>query len=154
MFFDELGIVTQTAELDLSFVSKPDNDLYQVAFDNYTGVRRYDTLSEAIAAAGDGEGIAVLADAYPDRTAIELTEGEYALIESKALRLYIEYPENNDRLGIAFDGTEVMGYNRAVVTDAEALAWKTIAALCQRRPVCQEDRHQPFLAGQCPGGGL
>lgn len=129
MFFDELGIVTQTAELDLSFVSKPDNDLYQVAFDNYTGVRRYDTLSEAIAAAGDGEGIAVLADAYPDRTAIELTEGEYALIESKALRLYIEYPENNDRLGIAFDGTEVMGYNRAVVTDAEALGMENHSLL-------------------------
>ena len=121
VFFDELAISTQTSELDVAFVSSEKNDLYQVAFDNYTGVRRYDTLSEAVLAAEEGSGIAVLADAYPDLTATTLTDEDYASIESKALRLYIEYPENNDRLGIAYDGTGVMGYNRAVVTDAEAL---------------------------------
>lgn len=129
MFFDELEISTQTSELDLSFVSSADNDLYQVAFDNYTGVKRYDTLSEAIAAAGEGTGIAVLADAYPDQTAIDLTGEEYALIESKGLRLYIEYPANNENLGIAYDGSEVMGYNRAVVTDAEALGMENHSLL-------------------------
>ena len=80
VFFDELAISTQTSELDVAFVSSEKNDLYQVAFDNYTGVRRYDTLSEAVLAAEEGSGIAVLADAYPDLTAIALTDEDLSLI--------------------------------------------------------------------------
>lgn len=110
-------------EINLSVVANESNDLYKTLVDNYSGVERFDSLGDAIIEASEKEGIMVLADAYPTLTKITISEEEKAILEEKAIRLYVEYPENNDLLGISYDGTAVMGHNRVIVTNKDAFGF-------------------------------
>lgn len=103
-------------DLDLSFICDENNDLYKTAMDNYAGIDHYESLSEAVQKAEPDSGIAVLADGYPDTlTTLELDDKELKQVESKKLRLYVEYPENNAQLGLEYEGTGDMGFDRLVV---------------------------------------
>lgn len=117
-------------ELDLSFVCDEDNDLYRTALANYAGIDHYATVSEAVSKAKAGEGIAVLADGYPDtRTVLDLDEAGYKQLEDKNIRLYVEYPANNDKLGLAYGDPGDMGFDRAIVVDPEATGLENLSLL-------------------------
>ncbi|MBQ9812003.1 MAG: hypothetical protein IJM54_01700, partial [Thermoguttaceae bacterium] len=99
----------------------PSNDLYKTLTANYDGVRLCKTLDEAVALRNDVKGAMILADNYPDqRTRVSREQAE-ALLASD-VRVYIEYPENNDALGIAgYERVEAMSNRRGVVVDADKL---------------------------------
>ena len=111
--------------LPLAVVTKDEeNDLLLTLTRCYAGILRRDTLAAALDAAEAGgiRGILLLADGYPEERT-QVSEEDAARAAALGLRLYIEYPEENTTLGIGgFEGEEVMGYRRAVVTDSEALA--------------------------------
>ncbi|MBP5620940.1 MAG: hypothetical protein J6X44_02880, partial [Thermoguttaceae bacterium] len=120
------GAVGQSADqkptLDVAVVTAdPSNDLYKTLAANYDGVRLCQSLDEAIALKNDVKGVMILADNYPDqRTRVSREQAE-ALLASD-VRVYIEYPENNDALGIAgYERVEAMSNRRGVVVDADKL---------------------------------
>ena len=78
----------------------PSNDLYKTLTANYDGVRLCKTLDEAVALRDDVKGVMILADNYPDQRTRVSSEQAEALLASD-VRIYVEYPENNDALGIA-----------------------------------------------------
>lgn len=111
--------------LPVAVVTKDkENDLLVTLLSRYAGITHNETLAEALDAVEEGRirGILLLADGYPERRT-SVSPEEAKRLSALGLRLYIEYPEENAALGITgFEGEEVMGYRRAVVTDAEALA--------------------------------
>ena len=68
-----------------------DNDLVQVL--KATGVTavRFDSAAVAVAKAATGDGVLVLADAYPEKTT-PLTPALFKEARAKKIRLYVEYP--------------------------------------------------------------
>ncbi|MBR4752521.1 MAG: hypothetical protein IK077_12245 [Thermoguttaceae bacterium] len=99
----------------------PSNDLYKTLTANFDGVRLCKTLDEAVALRDDVKGVMILADNYPDQRTRVSSEQAEALLASD-VRIYVEYPENNDALGIAgYDGVEAMSNRRGVVVDADKL---------------------------------
>lgn len=123
---------TVKATLNVSVVTaNQSNDVVKTLNENYNGISVYSTLDDALAAAETNEtkGIMVLADNYPT-TATAITDTQAATIESLGVRVYVEYPANSAALGITgFDGTGTMGYDRAVVTDADALGMQLYSIL-------------------------
>ncbi len=108
------------------------NDLLKTSLDNYDGVRVFVTLGDAITAAEEGsvKGIMILADNYPNTTTVFTDTEAERLNALKDVRVYVEYPAVNEALGIVgYEGTDVMGYDRAVVTDAEALGMEKFSLL-------------------------
>ena len=99
------------------------NDLFGALASLYCGIVRYSTLSEALDAAEESDicGIMLLADGYPEAKT-EPSREEAERLRARGLRLYIEYPEENARLGIVgYDGEATMGYSRAIVRNADAI---------------------------------
>lgn len=130
MVFSNISVVGNAAEtkpeLNLMVVSNGENDLYRTLIDNYSGVRLYTTLDEALQDAKQNQGIMVLADLYPTATAVAVSAEQVAKIKDSNIRLYVEYAANNDALGITgygagSDGLRSMQYNRAVVVNGKAL---------------------------------
>lgn len=105
------------------------NDLYKTLVANYDGIKKFDSLNSAIElntdddASNDVKGIMVLADNYPTTTVVTITSDQYTKLTNAGTRLYIEYPANNDVLGISYNGTGVMGHNRMVVTNKDAFGF-------------------------------
>lgn len=90
----------------------PDNDLYRVLTASGVSCMRYDSALEAVGRAGEGTGVLILADGYPDLlTAVDSSVWELA--SRRRLRLYVEYPAQlpDSQLGAPQD----VGYERAVV---------------------------------------
>jgi hypothetical protein len=75
----------------LIFSCAADNDLFRVASDNGVVLKRCDTPEAAVAAAGEGDGVLLLAGAYPQQTTAVAPE-VFAQAARKHLRLYVEYP--------------------------------------------------------------
>lgn len=75
----------------LVFSCAPDNDLLRVATDNGVALKRVDTPEAAVAAAGEGDGVLLLAGGYPQQTT-QVAPEVFARAASKHLRLYVEYP--------------------------------------------------------------
>ncbi|MEI6783727.1 MAG: hypothetical protein WCQ21_22780, partial [Verrucomicrobiota bacterium] len=68
-----------------------DNDLFRVASENGLDPKRFDSPQAAVEAAGEGDGVLLLASGYPAKT----TALDAALFEKaaqKKLRVYVEYP--------------------------------------------------------------
>lgn len=85
------GRAATAATPPIHFVGSEDNDLYRTLRLNRVPTERFDDLDRAIKAAPRRAGLVVAADGYPDhRTAI--TPAQFARIERKRLRLYLEYP--------------------------------------------------------------
>ena len=112
-------------KLNISVVGAETNDLYKTLVDNYDGIVRYDSFADAYNQidANGTKGIMVLADVYPTTTVVSVTADEYAALTAKGVRLYIEYPADNEVLGIDYDGTAVMNHNRMVVTNKDAFGF-------------------------------
>ncbi len=114
----------QKTTINISVVTKnSQNDLLVTLNNNFDGIKHYTTLDAALsnASANGTKGIFVLADNYPDQT-LTITEAQSEKINSLGIRLYVEYPSNNNTLGITGYGeTRTMGYERAVVRNADAM---------------------------------
>lgn len=119
---------TEKQTLNIAVVTTDENnDLYKTLVANYNGIQKVSTIDAALElntdddASNDVKGIMVLADTYPSTTTVVTTEQAEAIASSN-VRLYIEYPANNDTLGISgYSGTNVMNYNRGIVTNAEKM---------------------------------
>lgn len=111
--------------LNISVVTNDfSNDLLTTLSENYMGVNHYTTLDVALEnALSDGvKGIMVLADNYPNNTTT-FTDSQATKINELNVRIYVEYPANNETLGIVeYNGTGTMGYDRAIVMDSTALS--------------------------------
>lgn len=75
----------------LFFSCSADNDLFRVASENGMAVKRFDTPQAAVEAAGEGDGVLVLADGYPENTTA-LAAAVFKAAARKKLRLYVEFP--------------------------------------------------------------
>lgn len=124
---------TEKATLNISVVTTNSrNDLVKTLNDNYNGIKVYSSLDTALSnvQANGTRGIMVLADNYPTATTV-ITDAQASQIKSLGIRLYVEYPTNNETLGITGFGaissetystdSGKMLYDRAIVMDAEAL---------------------------------
>lgn len=115
---------SQKATLSISVVTtRSANDLLKTLNANYSGIKVYSSLDDALnnVKADGTKGIMLLADNYPNSTTA-ITDAQAAKINELGVRLYIEYPDNNALLGITgYNGIKKMGYDRAIVTDADAL---------------------------------
>jgi len=99
----------------------PSNDLCRTTVANFDGVKLCRSLDEAVALKNDVKGVMILADGYPDQKTRVTPEQVEALLSSE-VRIYIEYPENNDALGITGYGDEkAMENARGVVVDSDKL---------------------------------
>ena len=88
---------------------------------NFDGVKLCRSLDEAVALKNDVKGVMILADGYPEGKTRVTPEQAEALLSSE-VRIYIEYPENNDALGITGYGDEkAMENARGVVVDPDKL---------------------------------
>ncbi|MDD6467907.1 MAG: hypothetical protein PUF50_06960, partial [Erysipelotrichaceae bacterium] len=132
-FVSNAGIVfaQEKQSLAISVVCEETNDLYNTLINNYEGVIRYDTFQDAYNAIGTNgtKGIMILADAYPTLTTVNITEEQRDALVEKGVRLYIEYPENNSVLGIDYGTPQAMGYDRAIVVNAEAMQMENMSLL-------------------------
>ena len=108
--------------LDIAVVTAdPSNDLYRTMTANYDGVKLCKSLDEAVALKNGVKGVMILADGYPDQKTRVTPEQAEALLSSN-VRVYIEYPENNDALGITgYGGEKAMENARGVVVDSDKL---------------------------------
>jgi len=97
----------------LIFSCAAGNDLLRVASDNGLDVKRFDAPLAAVEAAGDGDGVLLLADAYPAQTTV-LDAALFQKAAGKHLRLYVEYPSflPGMELGAPID----VKYERGVVS--------------------------------------
>jgi hypothetical protein len=73
------------------FCCQPENDLYRVLGGEKSGFPRLATPSDAVQAAGEGDGVLLLADGYPDKSTVVAPE-VFDAAAKKKLRLYVEYP--------------------------------------------------------------
>ena len=75
----------------ISLSCKEDNDLYLTLKENKIACIRYNTPEEAINSAGEGSGVLILADDYPEKTTV-MDAFLFEKARNKRLRLYVEYP--------------------------------------------------------------
>ncbi len=119
-----LSTKAQKTTLNISVVTKDEkNDLLVTLTSNYSGVKHYTSLDGALndVSSNGTNGIMMLADNYPDND-ITVTDAQAKKINTLGVKLYIEYPSDNATLGITgYSQTKVMGYDRAVVKDANAM---------------------------------
>ena len=86
-----LSCLPVTSAADLIFSCSAENDLLRVASDSGMSLKRFDTPQTAVEAAGEGDGVLLLADGYPERQTVVDT-AVLASAAKKHLRLYLEYP--------------------------------------------------------------
>ena len=127
-----VSAANERATLDISVVTNnAENDLLKTLNANYNGIKVYTTLDGALDAVSENgtKGIMVLADKYPNTTTA-VTDAQAKKVNDLGIRLYIEYPANNDALGIVgYDGTKAMDYDRAVVIDSAAMGMEIYSLL-------------------------
>ena len=75
----------------LYFACAADNDLFRVASENGLDPKRFDSPQAAVEAAGEGDGVLLLANGYPAKTT-PLDAALFNQAARKKLRLYVEYP--------------------------------------------------------------
>ncbi len=78
-------------ESNLTLSCNEDNDLFVVLRENGIACIRYNTPEEAVENAGEGSGVMILADGYPDRVT-SVDSLLFARAKEKNLRLFVEYP--------------------------------------------------------------
>ncbi len=124
-------------------VCSESNDLYQALIK--TGVRaaRFDSLAKAIDSCGEGRGLLILADGYPDERT-EAREDDFQAAANKRLRLYVEFPSQLP--GIELGAPEETRWERGVVASGffgSGLASGRILAIhgCHYLPVDAPNPH-------------
>lgn len=96
LFFTVLLLVASQScaserQNNISLSCKENNDLYLTLQENKIACNRYNTPEEAINNAGEGTGVLILADGYPEKTTV-MDASLFEKARSKKLRLYVEYP--------------------------------------------------------------
>ena len=86
-----LSSIPALAARPLIFACSASNDLFRVASDNGVALKRFETPEAAVAAAGEGDGVLLLADEYPQQTN-PVAPDVFAQAAHKHLRVYVEYP--------------------------------------------------------------
>ncbi len=99
--------------LNLVFCCDAQNDLYRVLAGGGISFQRHDSARAAIDAAGEGAGVLILADGYPQKTT-RIDSAGFDLAAKKSLRLYVEYPASLP--GIEVGKPQRTRVERAVVT--------------------------------------
>lgn len=83
--------LAESARPRLVFSCRSDNDLYQALGARGKAYPRFDSPSQAVAAAAAGDGVLILANGYP-ATTTPLDAAICRQVADKKLRLYVEYP--------------------------------------------------------------
>lgn len=96
----------------LVFSCAAENDLFRVLAADGATHRRFSTAAEAIRAAGEGAGVLILADGYPQQTTV-IDPALFAEAARKRLRLYLEYPA--ELPGLAVGLPQAAQWRRGVV---------------------------------------
>ena len=127
----------------LFFSCSADNDLFRVASENGVELKRFDTPQAAVESAGEGNGVLLLADGYPEKTTV-LDAALFEKAAKKKLRLYIEYPSFLP--GVELGAPRGTQWERAVIASeafAPALAKLRILAIhgCRFLPLKLESPH-------------
>ncbi|MCE9613864.1 MAG: hypothetical protein K8T26_06275 [Lentisphaerae bacterium] len=125
------------------FSCTTDNDLFRVAGDNGMAVARFDTPAAAVDAAGEGDGVLLLADGYPAEQ-LPLDAGLFRAAAAKKLRLYVEF--SSFLPGVAIGTPRGTQWERAVISSdvfGPELARLRILAIhgCRFTPVTAEAPH-------------
>jgi hypothetical protein len=94
------------------FCCQPDNDLYAALASGGRNCPRFDSPEKAIAQAGAGQAVLLLADGYPDAR-VEVSPTALKAAAEKRLKLYIEFPASLEGLDIGPPRAAV--WERAVV---------------------------------------
>lgn len=95
------------------FVCRADNDIYRLlSTDPKKQPIRFDTPAAAVERSGEGAGVLILADGYPDK-ATEVSAAALRAAARKRLRLYIEYPASLP--GAEVGRPRAAGWERVVV---------------------------------------
>ena len=84
-------VCASKSQKNISLSCKEDNDLYLTLKENKIACIRYNTPIEAINSAGEGSGVLILADGYPENTTV-MDASLFGKARSKKLRLFVEYP--------------------------------------------------------------
>jgi len=106
---------------------KEDNDLYLTLQENKIACNRYDTPGEAVDHAGEGSGVLILADGYPQQTTV-IEPAVFEEAAGKQLRLYVEYPSFLP--GVEIGAPRGTHWERAVIaSDAFAPAVRKLRIL-------------------------
>lgn len=84
------GCITKN-RISICLSCKEDNDLYLTLKENKIDCIRFNTPFEAISNAGEGSGVLILADGYPEKTTL-MDASLFEKARNKKLRLYVEYP--------------------------------------------------------------
>ena len=133
------------AERETSMIlsCKEDNDLYRTLQENKIACNRYDTPAEAVDHAGEGTGVLILADGYPEKTTV-IEPAVFEEAAGKKLRLYVEYPSFLP--GVEIGAPKGTHWERAVIASdafAPALAKLSILAIhgCRFVPLKAENPH-------------
>jgi hypothetical protein len=87
----QIGGAEVSPQARLYLCCRPDNDLWRVLKASRADCVRYETPTEAVAAAGEGAGALILADGYPARTT-DIPDAVFEEAARKKLKLYVEYP--------------------------------------------------------------
>ena len=143
--------VSAASAAPLIFVCGPDNDLFRVASQNRLELKRFNTPDAAVEAAGEGDGVLLLADGYPARTTA-LDAVLFDKAARKRLRLYVEYPSFLP--GLAVGSPRGTHWERAVVASdafAPALAKLRILAIHGCRFVPVKAEHPDIVIGRVAG---
>ena len=133
---------TTNSKTVISLSCIEDNDLYLTLKENKIDCIRYSTPEEAINNAGEGAGVMILADGYPEKT----TKMDPALFKKaniKKLRLYIEYP--SDLPGVELGSPRGTHWERAVIS-SDAFA----PALQKLRIIAIHDCHFVTMKSENP----
>ncbi len=129
---------TETKQtLNISVVTTDaSNDLLKALQENYDGIKQYTSIQSAVEAVDTNgtDAIMVLAGAglnyqYANTSTDYITADVYATLQEKGVRIYVEFPKNNDAIGITgytqygeADAVKNMSneYRRAIVTSTGA----------------------------------
>ncbi len=84
----------------IHIAGRSQNDLIEVLVRNGAAFERFDQPAQAVEAAGDADGVVLLADGYPE-TVLEVTNDLFDTIENKRLRAFIEYPARIPDVAVA-----------------------------------------------------
>ena len=142
---------TASVAAPLIFCCAADNDLLRVAVDNRIDLKRFDAPMAAIEAAGNGDGVLLLADGYPEKVT-PLDAELFKKAAEKKLRLYVEYPSFLP--GVAVGAPRGTHWERAVSASdvfAPALAKLRILAIhgCRFVPLKADNPH--IVVGRVAG---
>jgi hypothetical protein len=82
---------TSKSQKSIILSCNEDNDLYLTLLDNKVACVRYNSPTDAIDSAGEGSGVLILANDWPEKTTV-MDAFLFEKARNKKLRLYVEYP--------------------------------------------------------------